>query len=77
VVAFEDQGETIHVGLRKLGSARLKGLDRLPVYEVVDGEELERKAWGEFAGEQLMAAIEQEFVSSLAGRAAESEGRSE
>ncbi len=76
VVSLEDQVETIHVGLRKLGTAHLKGLDRLAVYEVIDAEDLERRAVADFAGDQLMAAIEREFVSSLAGRAAEAEGRS-
>ncbi|HXO19487.1 MAG TPA: hypothetical protein VOA87_06135, partial [Thermoanaerobaculia bacterium] len=38
-VALElgDAGEPLLVGIRKLGMAHLKGLEKLPVYEIVDG----------------------------------------
>lgn len=36
VVPFDDQGEEVLVGLRWLGRAHLKGLDEVPIYEVVD-----------------------------------------
>ncbi len=52
------------VGVRKLGVANLKGLDRLPVYEIVDAS-----LWGdntlvELRG-GLMELIEREFSSAL------------
>ena len=52
------------VGVRKLGVAHLKGLDRLPVYEIVDAS-----LWGdntliELRG-GLMELIEREFNSAL------------
>ena len=52
------------IGIRKLGVAHLKGLDRLPVYEIVDAS-----LWGdntlvELRG-GLMELIEREFNSAL------------
>ena len=52
------------VGVRKLGVAHLKGLDNLPVYEIVDAS-----LWGdntlvELRG-GLMEQIEREFNSAL------------
>ena len=32
------------IGVRKLGSRKFKGLEPMPVYEVVDGEDWDRKA---------------------------------
>jgi hypothetical protein len=37
----EEPGKTMQVGVRKLGIARLKGLDDLAIYEVVEAEEPE------------------------------------
>lgn len=58
------------VGLRKLGTASLKGLDKLAVFEVVD---LGAVAFGELDpmhGPGLMAAVEREFASERHGRTA-------
>ncbi len=57
-------GGSLLVGVRKLGVAHLKGLDRLPVYEIVDAS-----LWGdntlvELRG-SLMELIEREFNSAL------------
>ncbi|MDQ1347333.1 MAG: Guanylate cyclase protein [Acidobacteriota bacterium] len=57
-------GGSLLVGIRKLGVAHLKGLDRLPVYEIVDAS-----LWGdntlvELRG-SLMELIEREFNSAL------------
>lgn len=57
------QPASFAVGLRKLGVASLKGLDRLPVFEVVD---LGHRAFAELDpmhGPGLMAAIERESAS--------------
>ncbi len=56
-------GGSLLVGIRKLGVAHLKGLDRLPIYEIVDAS-----LWGdntlvELRG-SLMELIEREFNSA-------------
>lgn len=43
VVAVEDGGEPLYVGIRRLGLAHLKGLEKLAVYEVIDGGDLARE----------------------------------
>jgi hypothetical protein len=56
------------VGLRKLGVASLKGLERLPVFEVVD---LGHRSFAELDpmhGPGLMAAIERELAAERQGR---------
>lgn len=40
ILTFDDNGTSLPLGLRKLGVARLKGLDQLPVYEIIDAAEL-------------------------------------
>lgn len=55
------------VGIRKLGVAQLKGLDRLPVYEIVDAA-----IWGdntlmELRTTNLVEVIEREFSANLRG----------
>jgi hypothetical protein len=52
--------------VRKLGVTHLKGIDRLPVYEVVDAGGLERAPLDLGDGD-LMGAIEREFANSLGG----------
>lgn len=64
------QAPPLLVGLRKLGTASLKGLDKLAVYEVVD---LSHRADDELEpmhGPGLMAAIEREFNNEVHGRRA-------
>jgi hypothetical protein len=63
VVDIDDAGEILRVGIRRLGRARLKGLQNVHVFEVVDGEK-----WGEAdlvpTGLQpLMAVLDAEFQS--------------
>jgi len=58
------------IGLRKLGLANLKGLDRMPIHEVVDGG-----AWTDFTlvelrGTSLVEAIEREFAHRVTGSGA-------
>jgi hypothetical protein len=65
VFQIEDGGERLPVGLRKLGTARLKGLERLPVYEIVDGATLEQASPRPLHGERLVAAADREFSRPL------------
>lgn len=64
-VKLEGPGSSLLVGIRKLGVAQLKGLDRLPIYEIVDAA-----VWGdntlmELRGAKLVEMIEREFSASL------------
>jgi hypothetical protein len=63
-VAFEEAGDSLCAGLRKLGLARFKGLDRLPVYEVVDAGDLERTPL-DLGTDDLIGAIERDFAGAL------------
>jgi hypothetical protein len=64
VFAVETAGEPLLVGIRKLGLGNLKGLERVPVFEVVDGEpwrdrELERDVTG-----GLLESLDREHTRS-------------
>ncbi|HEV7786440.1 MAG TPA: hypothetical protein VGQ28_13930, partial [Thermoanaerobaculia bacterium] len=59
-LALEDAGEKLSLGFRKLGMAHLKGLEKLAVYEIVDGVELDTSALTRVYGEALAAAIERD-----------------
>ncbi|MDP9120476.1 MAG: hypothetical protein M3O15_03780 [Acidobacteriota bacterium] len=66
VFHVEDTSERLTIGVRKLGMARLKGLAQLPVYEIVDGGELDPKSLRVLRGDQLVAAVEREFARGMA-----------
>ena len=51
--------------MRKLGLARLKGLERLPVYEIVDAVALDPGSLQTLRGERLVAAAERESSRPL------------
>ena len=65
VFHVEDDGERLPIGVRKLGLARLKGLERLPVYEIVDGATLDRESLHALRGERLVAAADRELTRPL------------
>jgi hypothetical protein len=65
VVVFEDGGERLPLGIRKLGMAHLKGLEKLPVYEIVDAEEVAGRGLKEIPGEPLLAALDREVANIL------------
>lgn len=56
---------TLFVGLRKLGIASLKGLDRLAVYEIVDLGRPETANLEPLHGPGLLAAAERELAATL------------
>jgi hypothetical protein len=68
VLTLEEGSERIPVGVRKLGMAHLKGLEKLPVYEIVDAAEFDRASLSEIRGERLLSAVEREFASTAVGR---------
>ncbi len=59
-LALEDAGEKLSLGFRKLGMAHLKGLEKLAVYEIVDGVELNPSALKRVYGATLATAIERD-----------------
>lgn len=65
VLDLEDAGERLSVGVRKLGLAHLKGLEKLAVYEIVDGASLDLGTLLEIRGERLVNAVEREFAGAL------------
>ncbi len=65
VFHVDDGGERLPVGLRKLGTARLKGLERLPLYEIVDGARLDQASLRALRGERLVTAAERESTRPL------------
>jgi hypothetical protein len=65
VLAVEDGAGTLRIGIRKLGMAHLKGLEKLAVYEIVDGETLDPDSSTPLEGEPLVSAIEREFAASV------------
>jgi hypothetical protein len=63
VLALEDAGERLPVGIRKLGMAQLKGLEKLAVYEIVDAAAF--PSLTPIPGERLVAVVEREFANAL------------
>ena len=71
VVPLPDAEGRLLAGLRRLGVAHLKGLDDLPVYEVIDGADLDEGGLAPIegsAGEDLLAALDRLAAAGL-GRA--------
>ncbi|MFP5287734.1 MAG: hypothetical protein ACLGI9_18500, partial [Thermoanaerobaculia bacterium] len=58
LVEVEDGGAKLSFGVRRLGLAQLKGLEKLAVYELVDGRSLDLGSYQEIRGEGLGSAIE-------------------
>jgi len=59
-LVLEDAGDKLSVGFRKLGMAHLKGLEKLAVYEIVDGAEVDPAALTQLRGVRLAGAVERE-----------------
>ena len=63
VLRPDDAGGPL-IGLRKMGLAHLKGLDRIPVYEIVDGAPWEGQRLEPAPGSSLIEAIDRELAVS-------------
>jgi hypothetical protein len=68
ILDLEDAGARLPVGIRKLGMAHLKGLDDLPVYEIVDAAPFDPATLTPIHGERLVMAVEREAANAM-GRA--------
>lgn len=62
VLGIESGAERLLVGVRKLGLASLKGLERVPVIEVIDGEKWRDQPLTEIDSRRLLDSLEQEFA---------------
>lgn len=69
-LSLDDGGTALHVGLRKLGVAHLKGLDEMPVYEVVDATDLAERESEPLAERDLSAALDRLAAGTIAVSAA-------
>ncbi len=65
VLDLEDAGARLPVGIRKLGMAHLKGLEDLPVYEIVDAAPFDPATLEPARGERLVMAVEREAANAL------------
>jgi hypothetical protein len=61
VAPIDGGGDVLRVGVRKLGTASLKGLERQSIYEVVDADRLECIP-ADHKPAQLLTALEAEFA---------------
>jgi hypothetical protein len=68
LIGIEDGSDTLLVGVRKLGMAHLKGLEKLAVYEIVDGAAFDPATLKPLEGEPLVGAIEREFANAFTAR---------
>jgi hypothetical protein len=59
--------EGLLVGIRKLGMAHLKGLEKLAVYEIVDADTLDAGTFVPAEGSFLVSALDREFAGALTG----------
>jgi hypothetical protein len=68
LLEVEDAGARLMFGARRLGLAHLKGLEKLAVYELVDGRSLDLGSYQEIRGESLSTAIEKVSTSGVMAR---------
>jgi len=61
VASFDDGAERIPIGFRPLGAAQLKGLDELPVYEIIDAAPLPSAGWLPLPPGDLLATLDREL----------------
>lgn len=72
-LSVPDASGPVEIALRRLGVANLKGLDKLPVYEVIDAQGLERLETIDPEGADLVGVLEREFAGTLGGAGDRSE----
>ncbi len=57
----EEVGGRILIGIRKLGMSRFKGLEQIPVYEIIDGDHWNEKELKQITQMDLLGALERLF----------------
>ncbi len=71
----DGEGEGEWVGVRKLGIGKFKGLEPMPVYEVVDGGAWPAAARKPIPSQRLMSALERLFASTVTAQSKPSSSR--
>lgn len=66
-----DGHEPLWIGIRKLGIGRFKGLDPVPVYEIIDGAGWSGETMKEVPAQRLMGALEKLFAQTVTHRGRE------
>ena len=61
----EDVGDRVLVGIRMLGIGKFKGLEPIPVYEIVDGDNWDDRNLTTIPPQKLMGALDRLFASRL------------
>ena len=64
----EEVGGRLIVGIRKLGTGKFKGLEPMPVYEIVDGAGWNESQLKPIPPQQLTTALERLFMSRVTSR---------
>ena len=64
VACEEEVGGRVLVGIRKLGIGRFKGLEPMPVYELVDGSSWQEESLKSIPSQNMLGALERLFMSS-------------
>ena len=65
VVVEEEVGGRLVIGIRKLGIGRFKGLEPMPVYEIIDGQDWREQDLKQIPPQKLTGALERLFMSRV------------
>ena len=65
VAVSEEVGGRLVIGFRKLGTGKFKGLEPMPVYEIVDGADWDEQALKPIPSQKLTGALERLFMSRV------------
>ena len=68
VARIEEEMEPLQVGLRKLGVGRFKGLEPLPVYEILDGSHWTEDMLKEVKDTDLSSTLDRLFAETMTTR---------
>jgi len=71
----EEAGNKILIGIRKLGLGKFKGLEQMPIYEIVDCEGWPEQQLQEIPPKSLMSSLERLFATEITARSARSRKR--
>ena len=66
---LEEEGGFLQLGLRKLGIGKFKGLEPVPIYEIIDGDAWDWASLQEIPSQSLMSALNRLFVQTMAAKA--------
>jgi hypothetical protein len=64
----ESPGKRLRIGMRKLGVGKFKGIEQLPVYEVIDAGSLPSESLKEIAIREPLSALQRLFASRVTAK---------